>query len=449
MRAMTALRSSLVLLTLASTAQAAEPPIEWIDKETGHRVVRLSTEPGTKSLYFHQNSITPDGRYVIVTAPSGIVSIEIATKKQTLLSPGDDTLLFVGHKTGLVYFARAKGQMAPDRSPSATRAGAQEWPPEQREPTQIFSVAASGGAPKRIATVARGNVASINADETLLLGVFAERTWQLETGKKDARFDAAYEAKDKDGKPLPFALAKEVRLDQRAEAGIPMEMFTVNIATGEQRAIHKSTKWLNHLQFSPKDPQLLMFCHEGPWHKVDRIWSMRLGDKEPHRVHARAMNMEIAGHEFFGIDGRTIWYDLQTPRGEVFWLARAQPDGSDRHWYHVERDHWSVHFNIAPSGAFFAGDGGDEEMVARAKDGKWLYLFHPEDIGDVAGISAPNSKDLVRPGVLRAERLVDMRKHDYRLEPNVIFTPDSKHIIFRSNMHGDAHVYMVEVAKAK
>ena len=166
-------------------------------------------------------------------------------------------------------------------------------------------------------------------------------------------------------------------------------------------------------------------------------------------MHARAMNMEIAGHEFFGIDGRTIWYDLQTPRGEVFWLARAQPDGSDRHWYHVERDHWSVHFNIAPSGAFFAGDGGDEEMVARAKDGKWLYLFYPEDIGDVAGISAPNSKDLARPGVLRAERLVDMRKHDYRLEPNVIFTPDSKHIIFRSNMHGDAHVYMVEVAKAR
>ena len=28
------------------------------------------------------------------------------------------------------------------------------------------------------------------------------------------------------------------------------------------------------------------------------------------------MNMEIAGHEFFSADGRTIWYDLQTPRGE-------------------------------------------------------------------------------------------------------------------------------------
>ncbi len=40
------------------------------------------------------------------------------------------------------------------------------------------------------------------------------------------------------------------------------------------------------------------------------------------------MNMEIAGHEFFDVDGKTIWYDLQTPRGEVFWLASAAPDGN-------------------------------------------------------------------------------------------------------------------------
>ena len=61
------------------------------------------------------------------------------------------------------------------------------------------------------------------------------------------------------------------------------------------------------------------------------------------------MNMEIAGHEFFDVDGKTIWYDLQTPRGEVFWLASAAPDGT-RRWYHVDRDHWSVHFNISPDG---------------------------------------------------------------------------------------------------
>ena len=54
----------------------------------------------------------------------------------------------------------------------------------------------------------------MNADETLLLGVYAERTWQLEQGPRDPRFDANYAATGKDGKPLTFAEAKEVRLLQ-------------------------------------------------------------------------------------------------------------------------------------------------------------------------------------------------------------------------------------------
>lgn len=412
---------------------AAAPAIEWIDSDTGHRVIRLSTAPNTRSLYFHQNSITPDGRFLIAQGPAGIASIDLSTRANKLIVPGKATALFVGRKTGLVYFTHA---------PETAGSGPQT-------PTDVFTVAPQGGNPKRIATIERGFIGSVNADETLLLGVFAERHFELETGPRDPRFEAAYAAKGPDGQPLTFAEAKEVRLNARAEAAIPMQMFTIDLRTGEQRTIHRSTAWLNHLQFSPTDPQLLMFCHEGPWHKVDRIWTLRLdGDKEPQLVHRRTMNMEIAGHEFFDVGGQAIWYDLQTPRGEVFWLARANPDGSERQWYHVERNHWSVHFNIAPDGTFFAGDGGDDEMVARAPDGKWLYLFRPERIKDVAGISAPDADHLIRPGVLRAERLVNMRNHDYRLEPNVIFTPDSKWIIFRSNMHGDVHTYMVEVAKA-
>jgi oligogalacturonide lyase len=428
-----------LLALLATAAQSSEQtgetapaPQEWIDRATGHKVIRLSSQPGTRSLYFHQNSVTPDGRFVIVSAPDGIAAIEIATRANRLLVKGDDQPLFVGRKTGLVYFARTTGKGVS----------------EQQAPTKIFTVPATGGKPRQIAEIARGMIGSVNADETLLLGTFAERDFALETGPRDSRFDAAYAATDAQGRPLTFADAKEVRLKARVEARIPMQMFTIDVKTGRQQTILSATDWLNHLQFSPTDPQLLMFCHEGPWHAVDRIWSMRLGDSAPRLVHERRMNMEIAGHEFFDVNGRTIWYDLQTPRGEVFWLARAEADGREQKWFQVERDHWSVHYNVAPDGSFFAGDGGDAEMVAKARDGKWLYLFWPEPMADVAGISAPNAAELVRPGRLRAERLVDMSAHDYRMEPNVIFTTDGKWVIFRSNMHGPAHVYMVEVAKA-
>ena len=90
---------------------------------------------------------------------------------------------------------------------------------------------------------------------------------------------------------------------------------------------------------------------------------------------------------FVGADGKTIWYDLQTPRGEDFWLAGYEIATGKRTWYHLQRDEWSVHFNIAPDGRSFLGDGGDPEMVAHAKDGKWLYLFHPEPVANAAGLS--------------------------------------------------------------
>jgi oligogalacturonide lyase len=84
--------------------------------------------------------------------------------------------------------------------------------------------------------------------------------------------------------------------------------------------------------------------------------------------------------------------------------------------------------------------------VARAKDGRWIYLFRPEAIQFEGEL---NQKDFVQSGVLRAEKLVNMAKHNYRLEPNVSFTPDQKWVVFRSNMFGDTYVFAVEVAKAQ
>src|SRR5258708_709179 len=99
-----------------------------------------------------------------------------------------------------------------------------------------------------------------------------------------------------------------------------------------------------------------------------------------------------------------------------------------------------------PSGTIcrlFCGDGGDEGQVAHAKNGRWIYLFRPELFPN-RGI---DDKTFVKPGVLRAEKLVNMAKHQYRLEPNVSFTPDQKWVVFRSNMFGPTYTFAVEVAR--
>jgi len=76
-----------------------------------------------------------------------------------------------------------------------------------------------------------------------------------------------------------------------------------------------------------------------------------------------------------------------------------------------------------------------------------MYLFQPELI-ERTGLPEQAAKQ-VKTGTLQAEKLVSLAKHDYNLEPNGIFTPDGKWLVFRSNMHGAGHVYMVELAKAK
>jgi len=82
-------------------------------------------------------------------------------------------------------------------------------------------------------------------------------------------------------------------------------------------------------------------------------------------------------HQFNAVDSRSA---LKVD----FWLAGYHVATGKRTWYHLDRNEWSVHFNVSPDGKLFAGDGGDSEMVARAPDGKWIYLFRPQRVPDVA-----------------------------------------------------------------
>src|SRR5260370_38195513 len=157
-------------------------------------------------------------------------------------------------------------------------------------------------------------------------------------------------------------------MEERWGARLPMGLYTSNIQNGEIKIIHKSHDWLNHLLFSPTDPSLLMFCHEGPWHKVDRIWTLRTDGAEVTKIHTRTMAMEIFGHEFWSPDGKTVWYDLQTPRGEDFWLASYRVDNGWRTRYHRPRDEWAVHCNLSRGGQRVCHDGGDPRPVAAATE---------------------------------------------------------------------------------
>src|SRR5580658_2762736 len=97
-----------LLAAIATSAIAADdPPKQWIDPDTGHRVVRLSQDPGTASLYFNQNAYTADGDHIIVTTPDGgIATIELKTGAIAPIVPGRVNVIVAGRKTGQVYYMR-------------------------------------------------------------------------------------------------------------------------------------------------------------------------------------------------------------------------------------------------------------------------------------------------------------------------------------------------------
>jgi oligogalacturonide lyase len=429
---------SALLPRMSSAQGAAGPaapkgpvPKEWTDPRTGRRIVRVSIEDGSGVLYFYRQAYTPEGDVMVIKAPTGITAVRLADWKPSVLVRGrENELLFMLRTTREAVY-------------SVTDAGPGE---AADRPKTIYAIHVDTKKVRKLARIQAGGINGANADDTLLVGQVAYGAKPLQprdAASVDKFGRAEYAALGPDGKPLNFAKAKGVRMLERWAARVPAELFTIDLRTGERKVLYRTEEWIGHAQFSPRDPNLIRFCMEGPWHRVDRIKLIQADGSGLRSAHTRTMNMEIWGHEFFSHDGKWLWYDLQTPRGQVFWLAGLELATGRRVWKRMEQNDWGVHFNIAPDNRTFASDGGDADMVAHAPDGKWISLLQSETIVDAD--LASYDDQLIAIEKMKSTRLVDMSAHDYRLEPNLRFTPDGKWLVFASNMHGPSHVYAVEV----
>ncbi|MGO8760304.1 MAG: oligogalacturonate lyase family protein [Terracidiphilus sp.] len=459
---MRALLTALAVLTLlpaaarAADGQKTDPPRTWVDKDTGHRVWRLSDEPNSGGFYFNINAYTPDGKSMIYTAPDGIHVFDLGTRKTRLLAPNPPQpanlppspggpmrfgvhALVAGFKTNSVFYTQTN--------------------PATKVTTVYKADVATGQIRKLVDLPDKLTIATVNADETLAAGTYIEGD---ATGKEfgsnmpappQLQSSADNRGASQEQGPHYQPLDKGQMMERRLAARLPIVLFTIRLEPGPNgekpgdiKILLHSTDWVNHLLFSPTDPELLMYCHEGPWQKVDRIWTIHTDGTHNTLIHKRTMANEIAGHEFWGLDGETIWYDWQYPKGEVFYLAGYNLSTGARTAYHMERNDWSIHFNLTRDLDVFCGDGGDPGQVAHAPDGEWIELFHSQ----LLSISANtlNAPDFWQPGVFHSEHLVNMSRHNYREEPNVRFSPDRKLVFFTSNMFGPSYVFGVEVAKA-
>jgi len=387
----------------ALRAETSGPPDEWIDKDTGHKVIRLSRREGNNSVfYFHQNAFTARGDKMVFvgSTPSGHRAFTVDLRSLEIRQIGSERSGdhdVVAPKRRELFYLSGDRVVATHLDTGRTRTIA-DVPPHYKY----------------------GRGLSINADETLLAGCYA---------KGEEEYYRKY----------PYKVwAKTLH-----KANLPNALYTVDIETGRVNEFHKQTTWFGHVQFSPTDPTLIMFCHEGPERELDRIWLIRTDGTGLRSIHPRTVQDDFVTHEFWHPDGASIWFDLQLPRppgegavegalawarGPHYYLANFDLRTGKETRYPLKALEYCWHYNVSPDGGMLCGDGEGRDPW-RGDVGKWIYLF-------------------VREGErLRTERLCNLNRHDYHVAPNTRFTPDGQWVVFQANLHGSVQVYAVGVRR--
>ena len=409
-------------------AATPEPPTSWVDPDTGHRVIRLTREPDSVSFYFNDNGYTPDGKEMVYTTREGISVLNLATFQTRQVVPGPARAVVVGRKTPTIFYTKRS---------------------EDRTHTELWGTNVDTGETRKFADLPRrGGIYTVNADETLACGTYEEADLAPAPAPRPATAANAPAANSaKTVRPATQASSqngiqapdKAEMMNRRLAAKIPMNLYLVDLRTGASTVILHTTDWIDHVQFSPTDPTRLIYAHEGHWQYVDRLWAIRTDGTQNRLLHQRTMEMETAGHEWWDADGKTVWYQLHYPGAmKTSFLASYDEDTGERRWYRYDLDAVSIHHNSSPNGTLFCGDGD-------GRSNPWIQLLRPKRVVDDHTVGT----GLIKGGTLQPERLVNMSKHNYALEPNPSFTPDQKLVIFASNMFGPTYVFGVEVAKAK
>ncbi|MGN0907595.1 MAG: oligogalacturonate lyase family protein [Bullifex sp.] len=189
---------------------------------------------------------------------------------------------------------------------------------------------------------------------------------------------------------------------------------------------------ITHASLKPDDGNCLLFCHDGPWHLVQRMWTMRISSDDVKPLFVQQHNLEGVVHEFFTPSGRVgAQYSFRYKSDMAFFMFAdvfMDFDGSnqERYYYPYSRP---GHVSVNVSGTLGCGDAG-----CIRKD-----TPHPERY--LSLIRYDKENHTANPEIL-CEHNTSGKKSAH-VHP--VFTPDGKNIVFSSDCEGKLNIYMAEV----
>jgi oligogalacturonide lyase len=194
-------------------------------------------------------------------------------------------------------------------------------------------------------------------------------------------------------------------------------LYKIPIDGGEPELIYEEDYWLGHFNCSSKLPNVMTFCHEGPWHLVEnRIWGLDLDGGDVWQIRPNAPD-EAIGHEYWLQDGEHIGYHGKTPQGPVYGAIRY--DNTHQTEAPFEGHCWHFHSYMLD---LVVGDGD-------AKD-PYLLLWRFKE-GAFEG-----------PKVLAWHR---GSFHTQRVHLHPCVNADGTQIIYTADPQGYGQVYAVDV----
>lgn len=200
------------------------------------------------------------------------------------------------------------------------------------------------------------------------------------------------------------------------EANPDSRVVRIPVNGGATETVHQNNTWIGHVNTSPTQPEVITFCHEGPWQLVDnRIWGMNISTGKVWPVRQREMPHEMVGHEYWLADGEYIGYHGHRRDGGKF-FGRVRWDDTDR--FEVEFPHETGHIHSND----FRTIVGDAGSVVRL----WNWSGERFD----------------GPRIL-CEHRSSMHIQQTHVHPR--FTPDGSQVVYTSDMSGYGNVYLVDV----
>ena len=192
----------------------------------------------------------------------------------------------------------------------------------------------------------------------------------------------------------------------------------IRVATdgSESEVIFEEKYWIGHVNTSPTRSDLITFCHEGPWIKVDnRIWCMNVETREVWKIRPRKEEGEKVGHEYWFADGETIGFHGSRADGSAF-LGHVRYDNTKLLEVDFSKNTGHIHSNDE---TLIVGDG--EGVI---KLWKW------------------NGTTYDGPKILTEHKSSMQTQHSH---PHPRFNEAGNQVLYTSDITGYCNVYLVDL----